>query len=118
MCQPGDLVVVPFPFSDQDVAKKRPVLVLTMADGRGDFIGLAVTSVPTVHCAMEVDINSIIAGSLPKRSWLRLDKIFSLNTRSVEGIFAQVSPAFRLLAVQELCIILAPDAKGVTLPIP
>ncbi|MEO5335124.1 MAG: type II toxin-antitoxin system PemK/MazF family toxin [Magnetococcus sp. YQC-5] len=81
MYQPGDLVMVPFPFSDQDVAKKRPVLVLTLPDERGDFIGLAVTSVPTAQCALEVDINAIIAGSLPKRSWLRIDKIFSLNTR-------------------------------------
>ncbi|MBF0419464.1 MAG: type II toxin-antitoxin system PemK/MazF family toxin [Magnetococcales bacterium] len=114
MCQPGDLVMVPFPFSDQDVTKKRPVLVLTIPDGRGDFVGLAVTSVPTVQCALEVDNHSIIAGSLPKRSWLRIDKIFSLNTRLVEGIFAQVSPAFRFLAVQEICNILAPDAKGAT----
>lgn len=113
MCQPGDLVMVPFPFSDLDVTKKRPVLVLTVPDGRGDFIGLAVTSVPTAQCALEVDINALIAGSLPKRSWLRIDKIFSLNIRRVEGIFAQVTPAFRFLAIQELCLILASsDANG------
>ncbi len=47
MFQPGDLVMVPFPFSDLRTHKKRPVLVLTRPDSRGDFIALAITSVDT-----------------------------------------------------------------------
>ncbi|ARJ64629.1 hypothetical protein WV31_02540 [Magnetospirillum sp. ME-1] len=40
----GDLVLIPFPFSDLTAAKKPPVLVLTQPDAYGDFIALAVTS--------------------------------------------------------------------------
>ncbi|MEO5369202.1 MAG: type II toxin-antitoxin system PemK/MazF family toxin [Magnetococcus sp. DMHC-1] len=112
--QPGDLVIVPFPFADLDTAKKRPVLVLTGPDVRGDFIGLAVTSVPTAQCAIEVAADAVVEGILPKRSWLRLDKIFTLNTRRVEGICARVSPAFRLCAIKELCATLALDSKEST----
>ena len=44
-CEPGDLVVIPYPYSDLSASKKRPVLVVTAPDRHGDFIALAVTSV-------------------------------------------------------------------------
>jgi mRNA interferase MazF len=37
-CRPGDLVLIPFPYSDLEAAKKRPVLALTTPDRHGDFI--------------------------------------------------------------------------------
>ncbi|WP_227657721.1 type II toxin-antitoxin system PemK/MazF family toxin [Candidatus Magnetaquicoccus inordinatus] len=101
--------MVPFPFSNLDATKKRPVLVLIKPDERGDFIGLAVTSVPTDNHSIEIGTGSVFDGSLPKRSWLRLDKIFTLNVSRVEGMFARVSVPFRSQALQRLCLILAQD---------
>ena len=46
MFERGDLVLIPFPFSDLSAAKKRPVLLLTRPDVYGDFIALAVTRGP------------------------------------------------------------------------
>jgi len=34
----GDLVLLPFPFSDLTSAKCRPVLMLTAPDAQGDFL--------------------------------------------------------------------------------
>lgn len=118
MFKPCDLVIVPVPFSDLASAKKRPVLMLTVPDERGDFIGLAVTSVPTERFALEISNNAVTEGSLPKQSWLRLDKIFTLNVRQVIGVCARVSSAFRLFAVQEFCASLHPDGKRSTLSDP
>jgi hypothetical protein len=33
----GDLLLVPYPFTDLSAAKRRPVLALTAPDGYGDF---------------------------------------------------------------------------------
>jgi hypothetical protein len=46
MFERGDLLLVPFPFTDLSAAKRRPVLALTGPDGYGDFIALPVTSRP------------------------------------------------------------------------
>ncbi len=46
MFERGDLVLIPFPFSDLSASKKRPVLLVSRPDGYGDFVALAVTSRP------------------------------------------------------------------------
>ena len=46
MSERGDLVQVPYPFSDLSSAKRRPVLALTKPDSYGDFIALPVTTRP------------------------------------------------------------------------
>ena len=46
MFERGDLLLVPFPFSDLSTTKRRPVLALTALDEYGDFIALPVTSRP------------------------------------------------------------------------
>jgi hypothetical protein len=68
MFEAGDLLMVPFPFSDQTHSKRPPVLALTAPDTQGDFIGCPVTSrdrwihsrpllptdMATVHCHFQV----------------------------------------------------------------
>ena len=78
-CRPGDLVGIPFPYSDLKAEKRRPVLVITQQDRHGDFICAAVTSVPTVESAVSIDNASMKTGQLPRRSWIRCDKIFTLS---------------------------------------
>lgn len=108
---PGDLVLIPFPFSDLPTAKKRPVLVLTVPDGHGDFIGLAVTSVPTAERALILNHGILLDGALPKRSWVRMDKIFTLNAKLVEGVFARTSTSFLNQVLRHLCDILGQDQE-------
>ena len=50
-CRPGDLVGIPFPYSDLKAEKRQPLLVITQQDRHGDFIYAAVTSVPTAESA-------------------------------------------------------------------
>jgi mRNA interferase MazF len=76
---PGDLVGIPFPYSDLKTEKRRPVLVITHQDHHGDFICAAVTSVPTPEFAVIIHNSSMRAGSLPRKSWIRCDKLFTLS---------------------------------------
>ncbi len=41
---PGEVVLIPFPFSDLQAVQRRPVLVLRSCDRFGDFLAAAITS--------------------------------------------------------------------------
>lgn len=80
-CSPGDLLLIPSPFSDLQTTKRRPVLALTSPDRHGDFIGLAVTSVPQLPPNIQIDAAQLATGSLPRVSWVRVDKVFTMDHR-------------------------------------
>jgi len=65
-CDPGDLVLLPFPYADLSTTKKRPVLVLSRPDRHGDFIGLAVTSVPQPEPHLAIAAEALFDSALPK----------------------------------------------------
>ena len=77
--RPGDLVGIPFPYSDLKAEKRRPVVVITQEDRYGDFICAAVTSVPTAEFAVSIDNTCMKTGHLPRQSWIRCDKLFTLS---------------------------------------
>jgi mRNA interferase MazF len=70
--------------------KRRPVLVITPPDLRDDFIGLAITSVPTEDRTVRLEPNCMKSGELPKTSWVRYDKIFTLSVSLVKTRYGAV----------------------------
>jgi mRNA interferase MazF len=112
-CKPGALVFVPFPYSDLKTSKKRPVLMLTVPDKHGDFIGLAVTSVQTDVHAIRIENPDLLQGSLPKASWIRVDKIFTLSQNGIVKVFGFLTPVAIERVLDGLCRRLGcTDAKG------
>lgn len=103
ICNPGMLVLIPFPYADFSTNKKRPVLVLTSPDRHGDFVGMAVTSVPTEDSAIPLTVVDMIWGSLPLQSWVRLDKVYTLDTGSVVRALAEVHADFMARVLRDLC---------------
>src|SRR5277367_5587994 len=75
----GELLLVPFPFTDPSAAKRRPVLALTVPDSYGDFIALPVTSRPQTEHGIALASTDLVRGHLPARSWIRADRIVTLN---------------------------------------
>ena len=74
---------IPFPYSDLTTKKRRPVLVVTVSDRHGDFMGLAVTSVETEESAVAIVEGDMETGNLPRKSWIRYDKLFTLSSETV-----------------------------------
>ena len=73
----GDVVVIPFPFSDLSETKRRPALVL--ADFPGDDILLCqITSKYSAPVyVVELNAAGFTSGSLPCSSFIRTNRIFT-----------------------------------------
>jgi len=87
----GDLVLIPFPFSDLSANKRRPVLLVTHPDAYGDFIALPVTSRPQTDHGIALNPICLVKGSLPLDSWIRTDRVVTLNASLAIKSFGRVS---------------------------
>jgi mRNA interferase MazF len=103
MFERGDLLLVPFPFTDLSAAKRRPVLVLTAPDGYGDFVAVPVTSRQQSTNGLPLAPEDLLRGSLPAASWIRTDRIVTLNASLVIKTIARVSEAVIDATVEQLC---------------
>jgi mRNA interferase MazF len=81
----GDVVLVPFPFTDLTAIKQRPALVLSperLNKVRADLVVAAITS--RIPDALNDD-EALLSGAdlrtsgLPKRSLVKLGKIFTIH---------------------------------------
>jgi mRNA interferase MazF len=103
MPERGELLLVPFPFSDLSASKRRPVLALTSADSFGDFIALPVTSRMHIEHALPIAKDDLISGALPAESWVRTNRIVTLNVSLVVKVVARVSGKLVANAAQHVC---------------
>ena len=75
----GDVVVVPFPFSDLTQTKRRPALVVAELQG-DDLILCQITSrLITDQYAILIDNSDFSSGSLRQSSNIRLDRLFPVD---------------------------------------
>ncbi len=103
MYEAGDIVLLPFPFSDLSSAKRRPVLILTEPDTQGDFIACPVTSRPGWITARPLSPDDLTESSLPLASWVRTDKVVTLHTGLVARRFGHVTAPYRTLIAADVC---------------
>ena len=87
----GDLVLIPFPFSDLSATKKRPVLLPTCPGAYGDFIGLPVTSRPQTDRGIALDPTDLMQGGLLLASWICVDRVVTLNASLIVKAFGRIS---------------------------
>lgn len=79
----GDVVVVPFPFSDLTQAKRRPALVIAELEG-DDLILCQITSQQIGDgYAIPIDKGDFQAGTLRRRSNVRPNRIFTADRKII-----------------------------------
>lgn len=83
----GQVVLLPFPFSDLTRSKLRPALLLADA-GRDDWIACQITSNPYADPhAILLASEDFTSGGLQRASYARPGKLFTANT----SLFATVA---------------------------
>lgn len=79
----GEIVLVPFPFSDLSSVKQRPVLILSnngYNDNTEDVVTCGITSnLKDSEYSVMVDNKNLIEGKIPTKSRIKVDKIFALK---------------------------------------
>lgn len=101
----GDVVVLPFPYTDLRSRKLRPALVLSPAwynAANEDALLAYVTSVPQDSpLALPLTDDELAKGSLAKASWVRADKLFTVEQPLARRTVARLAPT-HLARVQDL----------------
>src|SRR5207248_9830917 len=85
-CRRGDIVLVSFPFTDLTSSKRRPALVISPDpfNQRGhDVILVAITSQQSDDTSIAVEESDLIEGMLPKKSFVKATKIFTIHSTLV-----------------------------------
>ena len=103
MFERGDLLLVPFPFTDLSATKRRPVLALTGPDSYGDFIALPVTSRPQMEHGVGLKAESLSRGTLPAPSWIRIDRIVTLNAGLIVRTIGHVRDDIVQQSIERFC---------------
>jgi mRNA interferase MazF len=87
----GDIVVLPFPFSDLSDSKRRPALVL--ADLQGDDIILCqITSKSTKdNYAISLNNSDLIEGAILVDSNIRPNRLFTADKKIIAYTLGRVS---------------------------
>lgn len=104
MYEAGSVVLIPFPFSDLSANKRRPVLMLTAADARSDFIAMPLTSKPQPSPSLALAAGPLPqGGDLPLASWVKTDTAFSLSTTQIIKTLGRISEENRSYCIQQFC---------------
>ena len=89
----GEVVVIPFPFSDLTQSKIRPALCLAAA-GRGDYVLCQITSQPYGDpLALKIDDQDFASGGLHIESFVRPGKLFTADANLILSTEGKLSPA-------------------------
>ncbi|WP_216913934.1 MULTISPECIES: type II toxin-antitoxin system PemK/MazF family toxin [unclassified Synechococcus] len=88
----GEVVLIPFPYSDLSQAKRRPALAIADV-GMGDFVLCQITSKPYAdRLAIPLSESDFAKGGLKRESFVRIGKLFTANVSIISGVAGRLNP--------------------------
>jgi len=108
-CDPWDVVVVPFPFTDRSAAKRRPALTISNRafNSQGHSVFAMITTKADPQWPGDTQLVDYRDAGLPVPSLVRL-KIFTLDNRLIAKIAGKLSAADRKRVARQFKKHLAP----------
>lgn len=91
----GEILLVPFPFTNLTNIKQRPALVLSTDDynlKKEDIIICGMTSqLKETDCSITVTNADLEEGNLPKTSLIKVDKLFQIEKSQIRKSLGKVN---------------------------
>ena len=108
----GQIVLLPFPHTNLKSGKKRPSLVLTdsryNAKSSDVVLAFVTPQKQTGKWSVGIASDDLATGQLVKDSWVRVDRLATVEQRLVKGVVGQLEPDM-LKRVQSLLVALLGD---------
>jgi mRNA interferase MazF len=108
---PGDVVRVPFPYTDRATRQRRPALIVShpaLQREHGLCWVVMITSAANRGWNGDVEINDIAAAGLPATSVIRTAKIATIDSRDAERLGA-IGPDLLAAVRRHLGSVLGPE---------
>lgn len=88
----GDVIVIDFPFSSLKESKRRPVLILKVPKGNDVIVNQITSSSYEKSVEIRVENKDFEKGSLRRESFVRLDKIGSIEKSLIKYKIGSLKP--------------------------
>lgn len=99
--RPGDVIKVPFPYTDRATRQSRPALVVSapdLEDTHGLLWVLMITSADNRGWPGDVPVKNLVAAGLPAASVIRTAKIATIEAAHASRLGAVTSAELRAVA--------------------
>lgn len=91
----ADIVLIPFPYTDLSGTKQRPALIISneQLNNTNDRICCLITS-NLAFDGLEIKRDHFKEGKLPFRSWVKPQRIFTINKRIIRKKLCRINEKF------------------------
>ena len=88
----GDIIVIDFPFSSLKESKRRPVLILKIPKGEDVIVNQITGSSYKKSAEIKIENKDFKHGSLKRESFIRIDKIGSVEKSLIKYKIGSLKP--------------------------
>ena len=94
MYEQGDVLIVPFPFTDLSAIKQRPVLVLSKKEYNNKTDGIITCGITSnlkdSENSVLIENKNLLNGEIPATSRIKVDKLFTIEKSIIKKRLAKI----------------------------